>query len=225
MAFQGSFLFEVVNIWTRFRKEVQVWFPGWNSIAPDINRQWKERSRFFLRHSIQCLRRSNSVSSKKRKPKQAANPSSNDQHPGTRGTIAFWPTALYTSPRLGVSSSVPPPMLQHAPKYQPTDKPPAMTSSFSQSPHSLQPPSYPKAGSLPPRSLASSHQIAPTRSNNYTGSTPPAPAPSLGPSSRASPTSDGPCPAPVSKQNLASPPRGTRSAPVLHTHPRSTSFG
>lgn len=47
----------------------------------------------------------------KRKPKQAANPSSNDQHPGTRGTIAFWPTALYTSPRLGVSSSVPPPML------------------------------------------------------------------------------------------------------------------
>lgn len=41
---------------------------GWNSIAPDINRQWKERSRFFLRHSIQCLRRSNSVSSKKENP-------------------------------------------------------------------------------------------------------------------------------------------------------------
>lgn len=57
---------------------------------------------------------------KKILPKQAANPNSNDQHPRTRGTISFEVTALYTLPRNGLSSSVPPPMLQHAAKYQPT---------------------------------------------------------------------------------------------------------
>lgn len=49
----------------------------------------------------------------KRNPKEAANPNSNHQHPRSQGTISPKATALCTSPRQGISSSVLSSMLQH----------------------------------------------------------------------------------------------------------------